>query len=298
MCRDSNRKKSMLKKMSTLKPLENKNSPQYIVSLTSFGKRLTLTVPYTIISLFEQTIQPDRIILWVGEGDREKVGDDLRKLEKIGLEIRYCEDIGSYTKLIPSLKEFPEDNIITADDDIYYPYNWLEQLIAEHEKYPHKIICHRVRELKVDKNCNLLPYSEWPIYIIRFPIPANNRQSKDRSSSFSIFPTGVGGILYPPKSLDKQVSNKELFMKLAPKADDIWFWAMALINKEVHGEESPYLVIENGYSHKLQSVDHSQQRNGNALVNYNVAKKGNDEQMKLVVDYFPQLKEVLSKIRY
>jgi hypothetical protein len=45
----------------------------------------------------------------------------------------------------------------------------------------------------------------------------------------SYFPTGVGGILYPPKCFHKDIADKELFLKLAPNADDIWFWAMACL---------------------------------------------------------------------
>jgi hypothetical protein len=280
----SYRKKHALRKITSLRPLAKKETSQYIVSLTSYGKRLTETAPYAIISLFKQTTQPDKIVLWVGENDKANIGKNLLKLQDLGLEIYFCEDIRSYTKLIYSLKEFPNACIITADDDINYPRNWFEQLIAEHKKYPQKIICHRVHEVKVDENYCLLPYSEWKKSIV----PQN---------PFSIFPTGVGGILYPPRSLDKQVLNKELFMELAPHADDIWFWAMALINKEYFGKEIPYVVIKDGYARKMRSIDYRQNRNGNALLNINVNENGNDKQLKAVIEYFPQLNEVLKKIK-
>ncbi len=294
MRRDNKKKKSMLKKIPTLKLLEHQNEPQYIISLTSYGKRLSTTAPYTIISLFDQTIRPDRIILWVGENDKERVGEILRRLEKIGLEIRYCEDMRSYTKLIPSLKAFPEDNIITADDDLYYPNTWVEQLIVEHKRHPNKIICYRAREIKVDKNYNVLPYSQWQIF--DNSSFSHDEQSRNNFSNLSIFPTGVEGILYPPHSLDKKVLDKDLFMKLAPMADDIWFWTMALINTDFFGDESPYKIIENGNSYKFQGVDHAQARDGSSLTTYNVHQKGNDEQLKSMMEYFPQLKEILKKI--
>jgi hypothetical protein len=290
---DDRKKKSFLRKIPTLKPLESHNEPQYIVSLTSYGKRITTTAPYAIISLFDQTIQPDKIVLWVGENDKDKVGKELKSLEEKGLEIRYCEDIRSYTKLIPSLKAFPEDNIITADDDKYYPHNWFEPLITEHKNHPHKIICHRVRTIKVDENCNVLPYSRRSLPDL--PSDTNNKQISPPFSRFDLFPLGVGGILYPPKALDKQVLDKDLFMKLAPMADDIWFWAMALINKEYNGEESPYVKID--HHQRLQSVDRASQNDGNALRNYNVSQNGNDKQLKAVIEYFPQLKEILLKIK-
>ena len=39
---------------------------------------------------------------------------------------------------------------------------------------------------------------------------------------------GVGGVLYPANSLDGEVVNSELFNRLAPTNDDIWFWFMAI----------------------------------------------------------------------
>ena len=40
--------------------------------------------------------------------------------------------------------------------------------------------------------------------------------------------TGVGGVLYPPHSLDEKMLDPSLFMALAPTVDDVWFWAAAV----------------------------------------------------------------------
>ena len=41
--------------------------------------------------------------------------------KKFGLQIEYYEEnIKSYTKLLPSLQKYPDDIIITVDDDAYY----------------------------------------------------------------------------------------------------------------------------------------------------------------------------------
>lgn len=283
----NNKKRKVLSKILSLKSLKSKNSPQYIVSLTSYGKRLYDTAPYTITTLFNQTIQPDRIILWISEDDRKNIGKNLQKLVKKGLEIRCGENLRSYKKLIPAIREFPDDYIITADDDLYYPEDWFKQLIAQHKKYPNKIICHRAHGIKVDSCNNPISYNDWD-YCIEPKIYLENT----KHSPFSVFPTGGAGTLYPPHCLYKDVTNVDLFIKLAPHADDIWFWAMAVINKD----ESPYILIENGYSKNLQDVEPEQQINGNALNNYNVVEKGNDKQLKAVIEYFPQLNEVLKKI--
>jgi len=269
---------------------QSKETPQYIVSLTSYGKRLTDTAPYTIATLFNQTIQPNKIVLWVSNEDKKNIPQIMEKMIEKGLEIHFCEDIKSYTKLIPALQKFPDDYIITADDDLYYPQNWFEQLMAEHKRNPKKIICHRAHGIKVDKNHNLFPYWKWDMCIEPTVYFDNLHQLQ------SIFPTGVGGILYPPKCFYKDILNKELFMNLAPQADDIWFWAMAILNKEYFGEECPYIVIKNGYSQNLQDVKPEQKQEGNTLWNYNVSEKGNDLQLKAIIEHYPQIKEVLKKI--
>ena len=45
----------------------------------------------------------------------------------------------------------------------------------------------------------------------------------------NIFFTGLGGVLYPPNSLDIRVLNEEKFSMLCPSGDDIWFWGHALL---------------------------------------------------------------------
>ncbi|MCL2650484.1 MAG: glycosyltransferase family 2 protein [Candidatus Azobacteroides sp.] len=268
-----------------LKPLGNKkNSPQYIVSLTSYGMRLTHTAPYAIITIFNQRVKPDKIVLWVGHKDKENIPKIMEKLTRKGLEIRFCEDMRSYTKLIPALETFSKDYIITVDDDVFYPRNWFEQLLATHKENPGKIICHRAHGMKVDENHDLLSYNQWS-------------NCDGQTIRKNLFPTGVGGILYPPKCFHNDIKNRELFMKLTPYADDIWFWAMALINKDHWGEEYPYIVIENGYSIKLRDIDTRQTVNENALRNNNVDQNGNDRQLKAVIEYYPQIREMLKKIK-
>jgi len=299
--RERRRKRRTLNAIKTLNPLatNNNTSPRYIVSLTSYGKRLTDTAPYAIVTLLDQNVKPDKVVLWVANEDRENVPPIMEELVKKGLEIRFCEDIKSYKKLIPAIESFPEDYIITADDDLYYPCNWFEQLLTEHRKNPKKIICHRAHGIKVDVNHKLLPYNEWDFCIRPSVYFAHNLVSQEHSLQRhgfeSLFPTGGAGALYPPYCLHKEVTNKDLFMKLAPKADDIWFWAMAVTHQNFFGEECPYIIIEGGYSGSLQHIDTDQTKGENALWNHNL-DGGNDIQLKAVIERYPQLMTVLEKI--
>ena len=49
-------------------------------------------------------------------------------------------------------------------------------------------------------------------------------------SDFRNIQTGVGGVLYPPHSLKAEMLDINLFTKIAPTTDDIWFWAAAVAN--------------------------------------------------------------------
>ena len=278
--------------MPTLKPLKNRTEAgRYIVSLTSYGERIVDTCPYTIYSLINQSVKPDKIVLWIGHGDKEKVSPLLEKLIKKGLEIRFVEDIRSYTKIIYALEAFPYDYVATADDDVFYPKNWLEKLATESKINPGKIITNRAHGIKIDENYNPLPYNEW-FYCIK----PEKYFAVEKHSLFSVFPTGVGGILYPPKCFHKDITNRDLFKKLAPFADDVWLWAMAIIN-EKFANESPYVVVEKGDKGLKFPDAKSQQGTGSALHHYNTLQDGNDKQIKAVIEYYPQIKETLKKIK-
>ena len=95
-------------------------NPKLIVSLTSFPQRM-YDVHYCLYSLLTQQLKPDKLILWLAESqfpNKEKdIPQKVLSLKENGLEIRWCEDMGAYKKLLPSLKEYPDDIIVTADDD-------------------------------------------------------------------------------------------------------------------------------------------------------------------------------------
>ena len=133
--------------------------PQYIVTLTSHGNRLKETAPYAIATLLNQSVMPDRIILWLAHGTT--IPSILKKLTKYGVEIRFCEDVGQHTKLVPALKAFPNDILVTADDDVFYPVNWFEQLRSAYLNDPGKIYTHRAHEIGLDENNNITPYNDW-----------------------------------------------------------------------------------------------------------------------------------------
>jgi hypothetical protein len=261
---------------------KRKRSPRIILSMTSFPGRIN-EVPFALHSLMKQTMKPDEIILWLGidkfpNKDRD-LPDTLIHMKKRGLIIKYVTDIRSFTKLIPALNTYPEDIIVTADDDIYYPRDWLEKLYKSYLKYPKDIHCHRVHRIKIVNNHDFAPYNDW------------FWESKDVGASYLNFITGVGGVLYPPHVFYKDVLKSSKFKKLCPLADDIWFWAMAVLNK------TKIRNIENGYS-CLTFVNADRESGvleNQTLGNENVLNGKNDEQINNVLHFYPDLMKYLDK---
>lgn len=183
-----------------------------IISLTSIKYRLP-TLNLVIRSLLHQTVSFKKIILWINEDLSSDVPESLKKLQSNRFEIRFSKSNSSHRKLVETLKIYPEEYIVTCDDDVMYPRDWLERLLAEHKINPKAVVAHMCRTFRFDEN-GLMPYRKW------------HSENLGKSSDGTLA-LGWGGVLYPPNSLHEDVLNESLYMKLAPKADDLWFKAMA-----------------------------------------------------------------------
>lgn len=235
-----------------------------IASLTSYGRRVQ-TAHLAIKTIMNQTKKADKIILWLADSEFtiDSIPRSLQNLQDEGLGIKFCKDIKSYKKLIPALTEYPNDIIITFDDDIYYKNNVIEILYDSYLKERNVIHCIRGHRIKFLPDGKVDLYNNWDMCIDSSEV------------SFDIFPTGAGGILYPPNSLYEDVVRDDIFMKLAPNGDDIWFKAMSLkkcVKAKVVAHE------EFGYSKSLNYIENTQ---ADALWLQNKNEdNGNDQQIK------------------
>ena len=193
-----------------------------ILSLTSYGKRVKGSVVYTVYSLLRQAVRPERVVLWLDEDEynSQNLPRDLRFLSRYGLEVRFGKDIGSYTKIIHSLSAFPDKHIITADDDLYYTKNFVQEFVEAHQQHPQAIITGFAKVPVADGNGQLAPYRSWPEY--------HHVTNSFHYDTSRLFPLGVGGVLYPSHVFDNEVMNEAVFTALCPKADDIWLYVMGL----------------------------------------------------------------------
>ena len=250
---------------------ESSFSPVLTVSLTSYGKRVGNSAPYAIYSILNQTVIPDRIVLNL---DKETWNDNnipvlLKKLKKNGVTIQFVEDIGPHTKLLPTLSRYPDDVIITVDDDVYYEPDTIEELLNAYQQSDGETVICRAGKCLIKDNGRFGRYSEQPDLSVYSDSPFK-------------LPFGFAGVLYPPHIFSDEVFNVELIKRLCPKADDIWFGVT-----ELHeGIRVDYL--ENS-SWKETSIDRNEEFNpsvSNALYIKNDLDGQNDVQWTALMDHY------------
>lgn len=240
------------------------------VSLTSYGRRVKSVVSYTIISLLRQTYKPDRIVLWLGEDhwNDENLPACLKRLKKYGLTVNYCRDVKSYKKLVPSLNTYSEDIIITFDDDVFYRNNLVELLVNAYKKDPSCIYSHVAENVIFSSKGKLLSYSDWSMCSIY-------------QSGRLVFPLGYGGCLYKRSLLYKDICREDLFMKLAPKADDVWFYFMEFLQ----GTKCTALPYSGRILYAIDFFYQYTHKNAN-LMSTNRLEGQNDVQIRAIMEYY------------
>ena len=234
------------KKKHRLYPQEKK-TVKYVVSLTSFPNRIG-RVWIVIESILRQKYKVDKIILWLSKEQFDSIDNlpkNLLKQQKRGLEIRLVDgDIKSHKKYFYAIKEYPNDFLITVDDDIIYPTTLVSELIEVNNIYPGSVCCHRAHKIKIE-NEKILPYSSWKEIL------------KSDIDKYNIFFTSGGGTLFSPNSLHEEVLNESVFKKYCFFADDVWLNVMSRLNSTVivktnyYSDLLPVLNSKNIYLHDL-----------------------------------------------
>ena len=246
------------------------------VSLTSYPQRIK-NVSFAIETLLNQTYKPDRLILWLANEQFLKLEKDLPqnliRLKQFGLSIKWCENLRSYKKLIPSLKMYPDDLIITADDDFFYQPDMLSKLLESYRHDQFNIHVFNAMKIPVSDDKIYMNYNQWK-YV-----------EKSGDLSYRNLILGGTGALYPPHSLSEEVFKQSVFEKITPNADDIWFWAMAVLNGRkircVSGGEGTFKPIF--FTNNTLS-----------LWSTNIKEiNGNDDQFKNILQMYPLVKERL-----
>ena len=249
-------------------------NPKVIVSLTSFPARIYAVVK-TLSTLLTQTLKPDLVILWLAREQfkNQSLPKELTDLQEFGLSIKWCDNLRSYKKLIPTLREFPNDIIITADDDIYYQPTALERLYNSYLENPKAVICHRVSRIKLKNNCiNLIKNFDY-CSVVGIP-------------SYLNFLIGGALVLYPPNVLHSNILDERFFLDFLPTHDDVFFWAMAVL-------KDTKISIARGNLFSLNYVEGTQQY---GLVKINKNRGSGlpiSQAFNRVIRYYPAIVEKL-----
>lgn len=174
----------------------------------------------TLFSLLDQSLKPDKIILWLDNEyeDLTFLPYNITQFVKNGLEIFFVKNISNYTQTIMALKKYNDYIIVTADSNIYYPPNWLKKLYISYIANPENIHTHNAYLIELQDK-TITPSSSW------------KRLNKE-ACGFNIFPISYGGILYPPNCFKEEVFRNDIFLNNVICNEELWFWAMALINNK------------------------------------------------------------------
>lgn len=237
-------------------------TPAVIVSLTSYPPRFE-SLHLTLQSLLLQSVPGHKVMLWIAHGDMDKLPPQVRKLEQYGLDIRACDDLKSYKKLIPLLAQDCDVPVVTADDDVYYWPNWLRELVDARQAGRAEVLCHRMHRMKLDGSGLPLPYNEW------------QHDARVHDPDVLHFPTGIGGVLYVPGIFAGQVLDIDTFTELCPRGDDIWFYWMARTNGARFRR-----VESKGYLHCWKGSQDA------ALWKNNMLEEFNDVQIRAMIGRF------------
>ena len=241
----------------------NRKKQRLIVSLTSFPARIG-RLWLVIETLLRQSKKPDMIILWLSKeqfGNIDILPPQLIKQQSRGLTIRLVDgDIRSHKKYLFALNEYPNDILVTADDDIFYQTNWLQSMFENHQLYPNAVICLYGFHIKYDENFVLAKYNEWKFA---------------RKYEENVFFGSGGGVLFPSGCFYKDVTNIDLALQLCPLADDIWLNTMVRLN----GNKIIKISSVNVFLPVLN-------KNKTTLYSVNLLDGHNDIQLKQVISYY------------
>ncbi len=233
-----------------------------IVSLTSHRPRFA-TLHLTLRCLLDQTVAADAVILWLREPELSDPPARVAALQQRGLTLAQHDEQGPFGKIIPALRAYPDSFIAVADDDAHYPPGWLEEMTSAWRPEAREVICHRAHGVETDAAGRPLPYTRWR-YELKAP-----------EGSRRVFPTGLGGVLYPPGILHADAVNEALYRKLCPTADDLWLYWMALRNGASFRKIGPHRPVP--------LWPGSQKIN---LYDVNVTRHGNDRQIANLIEAF------------
>ena len=241
--------------------MSDSSTRRLIVSLTSFPARIAF-VPQVLDCLLSQNHPADEIVLWLSEdqfpGREKDLPETLFQSASAGkLRLRWVQgDLKPHKKYIYAFREYPEDIVVTVDDDVLYDRKLLETLWETHLQYPDAVVAGRTHLITLDPNGQPRPYSAWLRRVIGL----------EDGPSMQLFAVGIGGVLYDPKWFPPELYDEEVIRETCLRADDLWLKTMEMA--------AGIPVIRSSGDELLQVIPESQET---ALCSANLKQNRNDE---------------------
>jgi hypothetical protein len=195
------------------------------------------------------------------------------------IKINVVKNYGPLRKIIPTLKLYPNNIIITVDDDAIYNKNIISNFINIYNLYK-CIVCGRSRKIKTN-------YMEKII---------NYELSNKNGLKMNLLPEGVGGVLYHSSMFDDKFINFD-FNSIEDeflRNDDLLLRAYTIVKKipvyhmnntyKSNGLYKPLQVIEKIFLGSKKNI----KKNNNKLITTNIFYKIID-----LIDLVPKIKAYL-----
>lgn len=251
------------------KSISSPEEADYVVSLTTYPARVGNVWRVIEMAANQRGIQDKyAICLYLIKSEFEGIDlpAKIKELQARGLTVKFNEEnLKCHNKYFYAFKDYPEKTIITIDDDLQYNHHSISGLIKKNKEYPDCIIYNRGNRILKNE-----PYNNWP-FVENLTCPQHD-----------VFPTGVGGVLYPPHCFNRFVTDMEVIKKTCLRADDLWLNFMSRLN---HTK-----VVQTGLKSTYMVLPDTSQQTALWLVNNDVVQVGNDVQINEITKW--SLKEL------
>lgn len=251
------------------KSISSPEEADYVVSLTTYPARVGNVWRVIEMAANQRGIQDKyAICLYLIKSEFEGIDlpAKIKELQARGLTVKFNEEnLKCHNKYFYAFKDYPEKTVITIDDDLQYNHHTISGLIKKNKEYPKCIIYNRGNRILKNE-----PYNNWP-FVENLTCPQHD-----------VFPTGVGGVLYPPHCCNRFVTDMEVIKKTCLRADDLWLNFMSRLN---HTK-----VVQTGLKSTYMVLPDTSQQTALWLVNNDVVQVGNDVQINEITKW--SLKEL------
>lgn len=251
------------------KSISSPEEADYVVSLTTYPARVGNVWRVIEMAANQRGIQDKyAICLYLIKSEFEGIDlpAKIKELHARGLTVKFNEEnLKCHNKYFYAFKDYPEKTVITIDDDLQYNHHTISGMIKKNKEYPKCIIYNRGNRILKNE-----PYNNWP-FVENLTCPQHD-----------VFPTGVGGVLYPPHCCNRFVTDMEVIKKTCLRADDLWLNFMSRLN---HTK-----VVQTGLKSTYMVLPDTSQQTALWLVNNDVVQVGNDVQINEITKW--SLKEL------